>query len=161
MPTVLVVHALTGDARAAGPDGWWGPLAGPGRALDPTRVRILCANNLGSCYGSSGPLDVGWPDRVRRFTPWDQARALRSLLDVLGIERLRLATGASLGGMIALCLAVLRPGGVERLLPIGAAAPRAPGSPGGTTSPGRSSASTRAGRPTSAGASSSHASWRC
>ena len=59
VPTVLVVHALTGDARAAGPDGWWGPLVGPGRALDPTRVRILCANNLGSCYGSCGPARRG------------------------------------------------------------------------------------------------------
>jgi homoserine O-acetyltransferase len=78
-------------------------------------------NNLGSCYGSSGPLDLGWPERVRRFTPWDQARALRSALDALGIERVRLATGASLGGMIALCLSALRPGGVERLLPIGTA----------------------------------------
>ena len=121
VPTVLVVHALTGDARAAGPDGWWGPLVGPGRALDPARVRVLCANNLGSCYGSSGPLDPGWPEGLRRLTPWDQARALWSLLDALGLERLRLATGASLGGMIAVCLAVLRPGGVERLLPIGTA----------------------------------------
>ena len=121
VPTVLVVHALSGDARAAGPDGWWGPLVGPGRALDPARVRVLCANNLGSCYGSSGPLDPGWPEGPRRFTPWDQARALWSLLDTLGLERLRLATGASLGGMIAICLAVLRPGGVERLLPIGTA----------------------------------------
>jgi len=119
IPTVLVIHALTGDARAAGPDGWWAPLVGPGRPLDPSRVRVLCANNLGSCYGSSGPLDAGWPDGVAQLTPWDQARALWALLDVLGVPRLRLATGASLGGMIALCLPVLRPGGVERLLPIG------------------------------------------
>ena len=119
VPTVLVIHALTGDARAAGPDGWWAPLIGPGRSLDPAQVRILCANNLGSCYGSSGPLDAGWPAGVTRLTAWDQARALWSLLDVLGIERLRLTSGASLGGMIGLCLPVLRPGAVERLLPIG------------------------------------------
>ncbi len=119
IPTVLVIHALTGDARAAGPDGWWAPLIGPGRAFDPARVRVLCANNLGSCYGSSGPLDPGWPEGFTRLTPWDQARALWSLLDALGIERLRLTTGASLGGMLALCLPVLRPGAVDRLLPIG------------------------------------------
>src|SRR5262249_25029703 len=118
VPTVLVIHALTGDARAGGPGGWWGPLIGPGRPLDPPRGRVLCANNLGSCYGSSGPLDPGWPE-VTRLTPWDQARALRAVLDVLGVPRLRLAAGASLGGMIALCLGVLRPGSVERLLPIG------------------------------------------
>jgi len=116
---VLVIHALTGDARAAGPEGWWAPLIGPGRALDPAQVRVLCANNLGSCDGSSGPLDAGWPERVVRLTAWDQARALWSLLDALGVDRLRLTTGASLGGMIALCLPVLRPGAVDRLLPIG------------------------------------------
>jgi len=121
VPTVLVVHALTGDARVAGPGGWWSPLVGPGRALDPAKVRVLCVNNLGSCYGSSGPLDEGWPGGPRRFTAWDQARALWTALDALGVERLALATGASLGGMIALCLAVLRPGGVGRLLPIGTA----------------------------------------
>jgi len=118
----VVVHALTGDARAAGPEGWWAPLIGPGRALDPSQVRVLCANNLGSCYGSSGPLDSGWPAQPVALTPWDQARALWSLLDALGVERIRLATGASLGGMVALCLAVLRPARVEALLPIGTAA---------------------------------------
>jgi len=118
IPTVLVIHALTGDARASGPGGWWGPLVGPGRPIDPARVRVLCANNLGSCYGSSGPLDSGWPE-LTRLTPWDQARALWALLDALGIPRLRLAAGASLGGMIALCLPILRPVAVERLLPIG------------------------------------------
>lgn len=122
IPTVLVVHALTGDARAAGPDGWWAPLIGPRRALDPGAVRVLCGNNLGSCYGSSGPLDAGWPAAATTLTAWDQARALWSLLDALGVDRLRLATGASLGGMVALCLAVLRPGAVEGLLPIGTAA---------------------------------------
>jgi homoserine O-acetyltransferase len=122
VPTVLVVHALTADARAAGPDGWWGPLIGPGRPLDPAQVRILCINNLGSCYGSSGPLDQGWPREAGPLTPWDQARTLWSVLDVLGVERLRLAGGASLGGMVTLCLPVLRPGRVERLFPIGTCA---------------------------------------
>jgi homoserine O-acetyltransferase len=118
VPTVLVVHALTADARR-GSGRLVGTAHRPRPAARPARLRILCANNLGSCYGSSGPLDAWWPERVVRLTPWDQARALWSLLDVLGLERLRLTTGASLGGMIALCLPVLRPGAVERLLPIG------------------------------------------
>jgi homoserine O-acetyltransferase/O-succinyltransferase len=122
VPTVLLVHALTGDARAAGRDGWWEPLVGPGRPFDPAEVRILCVNNLGSCYGSSGPLDADWPDDAGPLTPWDQARALWSVLDVLGIERLRFAGGGSLGGMITLCLPVLQPGRVERILPIGTCA---------------------------------------
>lgn len=146
VPTVLLVHALTGDMRAGGPGGWWEPVIGPGRALDPERVRLLCFNNLGSCYGSSGPADEGFPTRVedRRFappeplpkgdlrldehalpatiTPWDQARALLQALDALGIERVSLAAGGSLGGMIVLCLAVLAPERFERIAPIAAAA---------------------------------------
>lgn len=117
-PTVLLVHALTGDARA---DAWWAPLVGPGRPLDPTRYRILCFNNLGSCYGSSGPGDPGFPAGARLDTR-DQAAALWMALDALGVDRLHLAAGGSLGGMIAVALAALRPASVERLLPICACA---------------------------------------
>ncbi|EAU68637.1 aspartokinase I/homoserine dehydrogenase, threonine-sensitive [Stigmatella aurantiaca DW4/3-1] len=144
VPTVLLVHALTGDMRAGGPGGWWEPLIGPGRVLDPERVRLLCFNNLGSCYGSSGPADEGFPSRgedrrtgpsaplppgERRLderslpatvTPWDQARAILQALDALGIQRVELLAGGSLGGMIVLCLAVLAPERFERLLPIAA-----------------------------------------
>ena len=144
VPTVLLVHALTGDMRAGGPGGWWEPVIGPGRALDPERMRLLCFNNLGSCYGSSGPADEGFPSRAEdhRFapptplpkgdlpldehvlpatvTPWDQARALLQALDALGIERVSLVTGGSLGGLIVLCLAVLAPERFERIVPIAA-----------------------------------------
>ncbi len=61
VPTLLVVHALTGDARASGPGGFWEPLIGPGLPFDPTQARILCFNLLGSCYGTSGPADEGFP----------------------------------------------------------------------------------------------------
>lgn len=121
VPTVLLVHALTGDARAGGDAGWWAPLIGPGRALDPTKVRLLCFNNLGSNYGSTGPLDEGWPAGAR-LSSIDQANALWQALDRLGVERLHLAAGGSLGGMVLLAMAALRPGRIERLLPIGATA---------------------------------------
>jgi homoserine O-acetyltransferase/O-succinyltransferase len=145
VPTVLLIHALTGDMRAGGPGGWWEPVIGPGRVLDPERMRLLCFNNLGSCYGSSGPADEGFPTRVedQRFappaplpkgdlrldetllpatlTPWDQARALLQALDALGIERVTLAAGGSLGGLILLCLATLAPERFERIVPIAAA----------------------------------------
>ncbi|MCU0697943.1 MAG: alpha/beta fold hydrolase [Myxococcaceae bacterium] len=121
VPTVLLVHALTGDARAGGEAGWWSPLVGVGKPLDPTKVRLLCFNNLGSNYGSSGPLDAGWPSGVSPTTV-DQARALWSALDALGVERLHLAAGGSLGGMILLAMAALRPGAIERLFPLGATA---------------------------------------
>lgn len=142
IPTVLLVHALTGDMRAGGEGGWWEPVIGPGRALDPTRVRLLCFNNLGSCYGTTGPADEGFPGRTddTRFgpaptltkgnlhqderhlpatiTPWDQARSILLALDALGVEEVSLVTGGSLGGMIVLCLAALAPERFARMAPI-------------------------------------------
>jgi homoserine O-acetyltransferase/O-succinyltransferase len=140
VPTVLLVHALTGDMRAGGAGGWWEPVIGPGRALDPERMRLLCFNNLGSCYGSSGPADEGFPTEPRpkgdarlderplpaTVTPWDQARAILQALDALGLERISLVAGGSLGGMIVLCLAVLAPERFERICPIAAAEETSP-----------------------------------
>jgi len=126
IPTVLAVHALTGDMRAGGPQGWWEPVIGPGRALDPTRCRILCFNNVGSCYGTSGPPDEGFPAQSgdpripAAVTTWDQARSILAALDRLGIEKVALVTGGSVGGMVALCLAALAPERFERLAPIAA-----------------------------------------
>ena len=98
---ILVFHALTGSAEV---DGWWGPLLGPGKALDTTRHAVLAANLLGSCYGSSSPAE--WrAERGEMFpelTPSDLARAHIPLLEHLGVQRLALATGGSLGGMVAL-----------------------------------------------------------
>ena len=98
---ILVFHALTGSADV---NSWWGPLLGPGKALDTTRHAVLAANLLGSCYGSSGPAE--WrAERREKFpelAPADLARAHLSLLEHLGVQRLALATGGSLGGMVAL-----------------------------------------------------------
>lgn len=145
VPTVLLVHALTGDMRAGGPGGWWEPVIGPGRALDPTRVRLLCFNNLGSCYGTTGPADEGFPGRLEdsrsgapptlpkgdlrqdearlpaTLTPWDQARSILLALDALGVDEVALVTGGSLGGMVVLCLAALAPERFARMAPIAAA----------------------------------------
>lgn len=121
VPTVLLVHALTGDARAGGDGGWWEPLVGPGRAFDPSTHRVLCFNNLGSNYGASNPLDAGWPTSAQ-LTTVDQARAVLLALDALGVGQLALVAGGSLGGMIALTLSALEPERVERLWPIAATA---------------------------------------
>ena len=98
---ILVFHALTGSAEV---DAWWGPLVGPGKALDTTRHAIVAANLLGSCYGSSGPLE--WRTEHNRpfpeLTPADLARSHLPLLEHLGVHHLALATGGSLGGMVAL-----------------------------------------------------------
>ena len=119
IPTVLIVHALTGGAQAGGEGGWWEPLIGPGRAFDPNKYRIICFNNLGSFYGSSAPGLPGFP-RGRRvtLTTLDIAGAILQGLDKLGIGKVHLAAGGSLGGMVVLALAALDPKRFERLLPI-------------------------------------------
>ena len=98
---ILVFHALTGSADI---ESWWGPLVGPGRALDTTKHAVVAANLLGSCYGSTGPRE--WAlrsgDAFPDLTPADLALAHVPLLEHLGVERLALATGGSLGGMVAL-----------------------------------------------------------
>lgn len=119
VPTVLLVHALTGGAQAGGEGGWWEPLIGPGRAFDPNRYRIVCFNNLGSFYGSSAPGVSGFPRGPRiTLTSLDIAGAIIQGLDKLGIRRVHLAAGGSLGGMVVLALAALDPKRFERLLPV-------------------------------------------
>jgi homoserine O-acetyltransferase len=129
-PQILVIHALTGSAEAAG--DWWAPLIGPGRALDTDRYGVLCANLLGGCYGTTGPSSVdpstGAPygDHFPDVTARDQARAQWRLLDALGIDRLALVTGGSLGGMVALEVAIARPSATAAVVPIAAPAATGP-----------------------------------
>jgi homoserine O-acetyltransferase len=125
-PQVLVIHALTGSADAAG--DWWAPLIGPGLAFDTGRVGVLCANLLGGRYGSTGPTSVnpvtGTP-YGRSFpqpTVRDEARAMWLLAARLGIERFAVVAGGSLGGMIALELALERPHAVDHVVPLAAPA---------------------------------------
>jgi homoserine O-acetyltransferase len=112
---ILVFHALTGSADVA---QWWSPLIGPGRALDTTRHAVLSANLLGSCYGSTGPREWGQThaEPFPELTPGDLALAHVPLLERLGIERLALATGGSLGGMVALEWGRRSPVPVDRLV---------------------------------------------
>jgi len=125
-PQILVIHALTGSADAAG--DWWEPLIGPGRSLDTDRFGVLCANLLGGRYGTTGPTSTnprtGRPfgDGFPAISPADQARVHWRLLDALGIERLELVVGGSLGGMVAFEVALERPGAVARAMPIAAPA---------------------------------------
>jgi homoserine O-acetyltransferase len=118
---VLVCHALTGSADA---DVWWGGLLGPGRALDPAEDFVVCSNVLGSCYGTTGPAsprpDGGglWGPDFPPVTVRDMVRLQAALLDALGVRRLRLAIGGSLGGMQVLEWALLHPDRVEAIAPI-------------------------------------------
>jgi homoserine O-acetyltransferase len=112
---ILVFHALTGSSDV---EQWWGPMIGPGRALDTSRHAVLSANLLGSCYGSTGPRewaaenDGPFPE----LTPADLAVAHVPLLEQLGIERLALVTGGSLGGMVTLEWGRRSPVPVDRLV---------------------------------------------
>lgn len=90
---VVVFHSLTGDAD---PLGWWTGVAGSGCVLDPATHAILCTNLLGSCYGTTRP-----PAGVL-VTPRDMARLVKRVVDDLGVRSVALATGGSLGGMVAL-----------------------------------------------------------
>jgi homoserine O-acetyltransferase len=102
---VVVLHPLTGSADAAG--DWWQGLIGPGLAIDTAVHAVLSPNLLGSCYGSSGPAhDESFPPVTTR----DMARAVGVLLEQLGVARVVLVTGGSLGGMVALEFVATFPG---------------------------------------------------
>lgn len=129
-PQVVVVHALTGSADAAG--DWWEPLIGPGRALDTDRVGVLGANLLGGRYGTTGPTSID-PRSDRPYgrafptiSTRDQAAVQWRLLDALGFGTVDLVVGGSLGGMVALEVAVQRPEAVRRVVPMAAPAATGP-----------------------------------
>lgn len=107
---VVVCHALTGTADAA---DWWGGLFGPGRVLDPQRHFIVCANVLGSCYGTTGPRSAdpatgqAYASRFPIVSVRDTVALHRRLLDGLGVEGIAFVIGGSMGGMQALEWAIL------------------------------------------------------
>jgi len=112
---VLICHALNASHHVAGvyadqPDnvGWWDSMIGPGKPVDTDRFFVIGVNNLGSCFGSTGPMDVN-PDTGRVYgadfpvvTVEDWVNAQARLLDGLGIPQLAAVMGGSLGGMQAL-----------------------------------------------------------
>ncbi|MEO7203115.1 MAG: alpha/beta fold hydrolase [Candidatus Tumulicola sp.] len=110
---VLVNHALTGSSRVA---EWWPGIAGSNGLFDPNECCTIGVNMLGSVYGSTGPVDDPFP----RVTVRDIVAAQRRALDAIGVERIWIAIGASLGGMQALQWALDAPERVGRALVIGA-----------------------------------------
>lgn len=119
---VLICHALTGSADV---DAWWPDVIGSDGAFDPATDFIVCSNLLGSCYGTSGPAslrppgDRPWRSAFPRITVRDMVAVQRLLIDHLGIERLAIVTGPSLGGMQALEWALMYPERVGSIVPIG------------------------------------------
>jgi homoserine O-acetyltransferase len=122
---VVVCHALTGSADA---DRWWTRMFGPGRALDPEKDFVLCSNILGSCYGTTGPTSVDpatgapWHGDFPAITIRDMVRAQRELAVRLGVRKVRLVVGGSLGGMQTLEWALTYPELVEAIAPMACSA---------------------------------------
>jgi homoserine O-acetyltransferase len=120
---VLVCHALSGSALVG---SWWPEIFAPGAVLSLEEDFVICINMLGSCYGSTGPGSVD-PETGEAYGPdfplvsiRDNVRAQARLLDSMGIRRLRLVLGGSIGAMQALDWAILNPERVARGLIIGA-----------------------------------------
>ena len=127
---VLVCHALTGSAHAAGRHdahdvpGWWDPVIGPGKAIDTRRSFVVCSNVLGGCYGTTGPTSLDaqsghayGPD-FPPFTIRDMVAVQRRLQDALGVRAWRAVIGGSMGGMQALEWAIMHPDAVQGIVAI-------------------------------------------
>ncbi len=128
--TILIHHAFSGDAHAAGigrdsgKPGWWDSMIGPGKAFDTDKYFIICSNVLGGCQGTTGPGSTN-PETGRPYgmsfpviTIGDMVRLQKMLLDMLGISKLLAVAGGSMGGMQALQWAASYPEMVRSVIPI-------------------------------------------
>jgi homoserine O-acetyltransferase len=128
---ILILHALSGDAHAAGfnhpherQPGWWDIMIGPGKAFDTQKYFVICSNVIGGCKGSTGPSSID-PGTGRPYalnfpmvTIRDMVYAQRALIDHLGIDQLLCAVGGSMGGMQVLQWVVSYPERIRLAIPI-------------------------------------------
>ncbi|HSB05736.1 MAG TPA: homoserine O-acetyltransferase [Thermodesulfobacteriota bacterium] len=111
---VLILHALSGDAHAAGfhkgdeKPGWWDDMIGPGKAFDTDRYFVVCSNVLGGCRGTTGPSSIN-PKTGKKYgldfpviSISDMVKVQKHLIDHLGIDQLLSVAGGSMGGMQSL-----------------------------------------------------------
>jgi homoserine O-acetyltransferase/O-succinyltransferase len=135
---ILIAHALTGDAHAAGwhegdkNPGWWDTMIGPGKAFDTNRYFIICSNVLGGCQGSTGPASIN-PETQKPYaldfpmiTIRDMVNAQLCLIDHFDIDCLLAAAGGSMGGMQALQWVVTYPERVRSVIAIATTATHSP-----------------------------------
>ena len=136
---VLVCHALNASHHVAGvylnaqgqvqprSEGWWDSMIGPGKPLDTQRFFVIGVNNLGSCFGSTGPMHVNpdtgevWGADFPVVTVEDWVNAQARLLDRLGISQLAAVMGGSLGGMQALAWTLQHPDRVRHAVVVASA----------------------------------------
>jgi homoserine O-acetyltransferase len=135
---ILICHALSGDAHAAGyhpgdvKPGWWDIVIGPGKGFDTNKYFVICSNVIGGCRGSTGPSSTD-PVTGRPYgttfpviTIGDMVNAQRLLVDHLGITQLLAVAGGSMGGMQALQWAVSYPDMMRRVVIIASTAISSP-----------------------------------
>lgn len=127
---ILICHALTGDAHAAGISketgklGWWEIMIGPGKPFDTNKYFVICSNVIGGCKGSTGPGSIN-PKTGKPYgmsfpvvTIKDMVNAQAKLMDYLGIENLFCVAGGSMGGMQVLQWVYSYPERVKTAIPI-------------------------------------------
>jgi homoserine O-acetyltransferase len=135
---ILILHAFSGDAHAAGwhegdrKPGWWDDMMGPGRAFDTERYFVVCSNVLGGCKGTTGPSSLN-PETGKPYGAGfplvsipDMVRVQARLLDKLGIEKLLAVAGGSMGGQQVLEWLVAYPERVRSAIVIATAARHSP-----------------------------------
>ncbi len=129
--TVLICHALSGDAHVAGyhgakdrKPGWWDIMVGPGKGIDTNKYFVVCSNFLGGCSGTTGPSSIN-PETGKPYGPdfpiitiADMVNVQKLLLDKLGVKRLLAVIGGSIGGMQVLQWAIEYPDFVEAAIPV-------------------------------------------
>ena len=126
---VWIFHALTANSN---PAEWWPGLVGEGTFFDPERFFIVCVNMPGSCYGSTGPLEVneatGKPyyHSFPLFTTRDMVRSYQPLRESLGISKIYIGIGGSMGGQQLLEWAIIEPDLFEHIIPIATNAQHSP-----------------------------------
>lgn len=130
---ILIFHALSGDAHAAGyhaedeKPGWWDTAIGPNKAFDTNKYFVICINVIGGCKGSTGPSSinptVGKPYGIDFpvITIKDMIKIQKKLIDSLGIKKLLAVSGGSMGGMQVLEWAVSFPDFTKLVIPIATA----------------------------------------
>jgi len=135
---ILICHALTGDAHAAGwhegdrKPGWWEIVIGPGKALDSEKYFIICSNVLGGCKGTTGPSSIN-PKTGNEYgldfpviTIGDMVQVQKKLVDSFGITQLAAVIGGSMGGMQVLEWMVTYPEMMKKAIPIATTASSSP-----------------------------------
>jgi homoserine O-acetyltransferase len=135
---ILILHALSGDAHAAGfhkgdeKPGWWDDMIGPGKAFDTNKYFVICSNVLGGCKGTTGPSSVN-PETGRKYgldfpiiSILDMVNVQKHLIDHLQIDQLLSVAGGSMGGMQVLEWFVSYPDRLRSAIVIATAAKHSP-----------------------------------